>query len=63
MRTTLIIKEELLEEARKLTKIKEKTTLVHLGLEALIEKFARQRLIALGGVDKKAKTPSRRRRE
>ena len=61
MRTTLILKDELVEHAMELTKIREKTALVHAGLEALIAKFARQRLIALGGSDKSAKASNRRR--
>jgi len=36
MRTTLNIKDELLNKAEKLTGIKEKTSLVKFGLEALI---------------------------
>jgi hypothetical protein len=61
MRTTLIIKDETLKKAAQLTGIKEKTALVHAGLEALIEKKARERLIALGGSDPNFK-PGRRRR-
>lgn len=49
MRTTLIIRDDLLERAAKLTGTHEKTALVHAGLEALIEKKARERLAALGG--------------
>jgi Arc/MetJ family transcription regulator len=49
MRTTLIIDDALLEEARRLTGIAEKTALVRAGLEALIEREAAQRLAALGG--------------
>ena len=61
MRTTIIIKDEVLEKASSMTGIKEKTALVHAGLEALIEKKARERLIALGGSDPKAKAGQRRR--
>ena len=61
MRTTLILKDDLVNKAMELTKIREKTALVHAGLQALIAKYARERLIALGGSEKKAKTPSRRR--
>lgn len=49
MRTTLILKDELLKRAAELTGMTEKTALVHAGLEALIEKKARERLAALGG--------------
>jgi Arc/MetJ family transcription regulator len=61
MRTTLILKDDLVNKAMELTKITEKTALVHAGLQALIAKYARERLIALGGSEKKAKAPSRRR--
>ena len=49
MRTTLIIDDALLDEARRLTGIDEKTALVRAGLQALIEREAAQRLAALGG--------------
>lgn len=49
MRTTLIIDEALLERARSLTGIQEKTALVRAGLEALIAREASKRLAALGG--------------
>lgn len=61
MRTTIIIKDEILERAADLTGIKEKTALVHAGLEALIEKKARERLAALGGSAPKFKAGRRRR--
>ena len=61
MRTTIILKDELVNRAMELSQIKEKTALIHAGLEELIAKFARQRLIALGGSDKSAKTSKRRR--
>jgi Arc/MetJ family transcription regulator len=61
MRTTLIIKDDLLQRAAKLTGITEKTALVHAGLEALIEKISRQRLIALGGVAPNFRAGRRRR--
>ena len=49
MRTTLIIRDDILKRAAELAGISEKTALVHAGLEALIEKKARERLAALGG--------------
>jgi hypothetical protein len=49
MRTTLNLREDLLREAMKLTDQNEKTAVIHMALEALIEKAARQDLIALGG--------------
>ena len=61
MRTTIILKDELIEQAKELTGVTEKTKLIHMGLQALIEKLARERLIALGGYDSKASAPQRKR--
>jgi len=61
MRTTLNIDDSLLRRAVKLTGIKEKTSLVRLGLEALIAKMSAQRLAALGGSEKNLKSIRRRR--
>ncbi|OGR30962.1 MAG: antitoxin [Desulfobacca sp. RBG_16_60_12] len=52
MRTTLNIEDELLAKAAELTGIKEKTSLVKLGLEALIARESARRLAALGGSEK-----------
>ena len=60
MRTTLILKPELLEKAANLTLIKEKTALIHEGLKALIEKYSAQRLAAIGGKMPKIKLIPRR---
>lgn len=60
MRTTLNIEDNLLDKAIKLTGIKEKTTLVKLGLEALIEKESARRLAKLGGTQKKLQEIPRR---
>jgi Arc/MetJ family transcription regulator len=49
MRTTLNLDEELIEEARKLTGIQEKTALLHAGLQALVAREAALRLAAMGG--------------
>lgn len=49
MRTTLIIDDSLLQRARELSGIQEKTALVRAGLEALIARAAGKRLAALGG--------------
>ncbi len=48
MRTTLVLDDALVEEARELTGIEEKTALVRAGLEALIAREAARRLAALG---------------
>jgi len=61
MRTTLNIEDDLLDKARKLTGIKEKTYLVRLGLQALISRESARRLAKLGGTEKKLmKIPRRR---
>ena len=61
MRTTLNIENELIEKASKLTGIKEKTSLVRLGLETLIAKESSRRLAKLGGSEKGIKPIPRRR--
>ena len=61
MRTTLNIDESLLERASNMTGIQEKTSLVRLGLEALIARESALRLARLGGSEKKLKKPPRRR--
>ncbi len=61
MRTTLNIEDELLEKASKLTGIKEKTSLVKLGLEALIVRESSKKLAKLGGTEKELTTIPRRR--
>lgn len=61
MRTTLILDDALLEEARELTGINEKTALVRAGLEALIAREAARRLAALGGTMPELKPIPRRR--
>jgi Arc/MetJ family transcription regulator len=62
MRTTLILRDDLMARAAKLSGLTEKTALVHAGLEALIEKKARERLAALGGSEPRLRVPRRRRR-
>ncbi len=61
MKTTLNIEDKLLDKASKLTGIKEKTSLVRLGLEALIAKESSKRLAKLGGTEKKLDEIRRRR--
>jgi hypothetical protein len=51
----------LLAEARRLTRIEEKTTLVHAGLEAFIARESARRLAALGGSDRSIEAAPRRR--
>ena len=52
MRTTLNIDDSLLRHAAKLTGVKEKTSLVRLGLEALIARASARRLAELEGTEK-----------
>jgi Arc/MetJ family transcription regulator len=61
MRTTLIIDDHLLERAREVTGIQEKTALVRAGLEALIALESAKRLAALGGTQPKLRDIPRRR--
>ena len=61
MRTTLIIDEKLVERARELTGIQEKTALVREGLAALIARETGKRLAALGGTQPKLSGVPRRR--
>ena len=61
MRTTLNIKDDLIKKVSKLTGIKEKTTLVRLGLEALIAKESSKRLAKLSRTEKNLHVASRRR--
>ncbi len=61
MRITLNIDDDLINKASKLTGIKEKTSLVKLGLEALIAKESSKRLAKLGGTEKELAMIPRRR--
>jgi Arc/MetJ family transcription regulator len=61
MRTTLNIDDEILKRASLLTGIREKTSLVRLGLEALIARESSKRLAMLGGSEKKLRLIPRRR--
>jgi hypothetical protein len=60
MKTTLNLKDELIKAAMTVTGIKEKTALIHRGLEELIRTAAYHRLIAFGGSDPKAKAAPRK---
>ncbi|HJS89302.1 MAG TPA: type II toxin-antitoxin system VapB family antitoxin [Steroidobacteraceae bacterium] len=61
MRTTLIIDDELLRKAQELTGLREKTAVLHAGLQALIAREHARRLAALGGTEHGLKPISRRR--
>jgi len=49
MRTTLILDDNLVAEALRQTGLKEKTAVVRLGLEVLIQRESARRLATLGG--------------
>ena len=61
MRTTLNIDDALVLQASKLTGVSEKTSLVRMGLEALIARESARRLAELGGTERSLR-PARRRR-
>ncbi|MCK4297395.1 MAG: type II toxin-antitoxin system VapB family antitoxin [Candidatus Marinimicrobia bacterium] len=61
MKTTLNIDDQILEKAKKLTGVKEKTALVRMGLEALVARESAKRLAILGGTEKEVKHIPRRR--
>ena len=60
MKTTLNLNDDLVEKARTATGIKEKTALIHRGLELLIRKASQERLAHLGGTKTLKKIPRRR---
>ena len=61
VRTTLIIDEELLAKAQELSGLREKTAVLHAGLQALISRENARRLAALGGTERALKPIARRR--
>jgi Arc/MetJ family transcription regulator len=61
MRTTLNLDAKLVDEAQRVTGIREKTALLHAGLEALIRRASAERLAALGGTERRLGTIRRRR--
>lgn len=61
MRTTLNIDDEILEKASRMKGIKEKTKLLRLGLEALIERESAKRLAKPGGTEPQLRGIPRRR--
>ena len=61
MRTTLNLDEELIETARELTGIQEKTELIHRGLRELIQREAARALARMGGTAPNMKDIPRRR--
>ena len=61
VRTTLNLDDALLEEARKLSGVQERTALIHEGLRALISRESAHRLALLGGSEPQLKAVPRRR--
>lgn len=61
MRTTLNLDDALLEDARRLTGVEERTALIHEGLRALIARESARRLARLGGTEPQLRTIPRRR--
>lgn len=57
----MILDDELLGKAQRLTGLAEKTAVVHAGLEALIARESARRLAALGGSEPRLKPVARRR--
>lgn len=60
MRTTLELSDSVVERARALSGIVRISDLVREGLQALIAREARKRLISYGGTDPDATAPDRR---
>jgi Arc/MetJ family transcription regulator len=63
MRTTLNIDDDLLEQARELSGLEEKTSLIREGLKALIERESARRLAKLGGSQPQLESTPRRQSE
>ena len=61
MRTTLNLDDALLEDARRLTGLEERTALIHEGLRALIARESARRLAKLGGSEPQLRPIPRRR--
>ena len=61
MRTTIALDDELIAKAQAFTGLKEKSSLVHEALKALIERESARRLARLGGSEPDVKAPRRRR--
>ncbi|MBN9306482.1 MULTISPECIES: type II toxin-antitoxin system VapB family antitoxin [unclassified Devosia] len=61
MRTTVTVDDELLEKAERYTGVKERSALIRMGLESLVQREASRRLARLGGTQPDFVAPPRRR--
>lgn len=61
MRTTLNIDDRILKRAADITGVTEKTSLVRMGLEALVSQESAKRLARLGGTERNLRPIPRRR--
>jgi Arc/MetJ family transcription regulator len=61
MRTTINLDDDLVNEAQRITGMKERTALIHEGLRALIERESARRLARLGGSEPRLQPVPRRR--
>jgi Arc/MetJ family transcription regulator len=61
MRTTVALDDELIAKAQAFTGLKEKSSLIHEALKALIARESARRLALLGGSDPSATSAPRRR--
>ena len=61
MRTTINLDDRLLSDAQRITRMTERTALIHEGLKALIERESARRLASLGGSMPGLKSIPRRR--
>ena len=60
MRTTVIVDDELLAEARRCTGLQENAAVIREALKALVEREAARRLARLGGSEPDLRAPPRR---
>jgi Arc/MetJ family transcription regulator len=63
MRTTIALDDALIAKAQAFTGLKEKSSLIHEALRALIARESARRLVLLGGSAPKLRAPRRRRQK